>query len=250
MAFGIKSGVWLAVALGIAVAAPQALAGPPFVTDDPEPVPLGHWELYLGTTFAHDRDGEGAQAPLVEVNYGALPEVQLHLLTSLNYGRPVGGPAEYGPGDTELGIKWRFFKETDNLPQVGTFPMIEIPTGDEDRGLGNGKAQVFLPIWLQKSWDKWTVYGGGGWEYNPGSGNRNFWRTGVVVQREVIEEKLIIGGEIFHFTADTRDGDPRTAVNLGGIYNLDEHKHLLVSVGRDIQGSNLVSVYLAFQLTF
>jgi hypothetical protein len=66
----------------------------------------------------------------------------------------------------------------------------------------------------------------------------------------VIEEKLIIGGEVFYFTADTRDGEPRTAVNLGGIYNVDEHKHLLVSVGRDIQGSNLVSVYVAFQLTF
>jgi hypothetical protein len=235
----------------MAFATMSAWAGPPFITDDPEPVPLGHWEIYLGGTFAHDRgEGDGAQAPLVEVNYGAFPEIQLHLLTSLNYTRPTGGPAEYGPGDTELGLKWRFIKETDHFPQVGTFPMIELPTGDEDRGLGNGKAQVFIPIWLQKSWDKWTIYGGGGWEYNPGDDKRNFWRTGVVLQKEVIEEKLIVGGEIFYFTADARDANARTGFNLGAVYNFDEHKHLLLSVGRDIQGPNLISLYVAFQLTF
>src|SRR4051812_20706803 len=109
-------------AVGLATLPTATWAGPPFVTDDPEPGPLGHWGLYLGTAFTHDRDGDAAQGPLVEANYGAFPEVQLHLLTSLNYARPTGGPAEYGPGDTELGVKWRFIKETDQLPQVGTFP--------------------------------------------------------------------------------------------------------------------------------
>ena len=36
-----------------------ALAGPPFVTDDPEPVPLHSWELYLASVSADDPSGWG-----------------------------------------------------------------------------------------------------------------------------------------------------------------------------------------------
>jgi len=37
---------------------------------------------------------------------------------------------------------------------------------------------------------------------------------------------------------------------LGGYYNFDEHRHLLFSAGRDIDGPIRVQCYLAFQLTF
>ncbi len=33
-------------AAGLLMLSRPALAGPPFVTDDPEPVELGHWEVY------------------------------------------------------------------------------------------------------------------------------------------------------------------------------------------------------------
>ena len=48
------------------------------------------------------------------------------------------------------------------MPQVGIFPLLEVPTAAQE-GLGNGHATAFLPLWLQKSWGKWTVYGGGGY---------------------------------------------------------------------------------------
>ena len=33
---------------------PLALAGPPFITDDPEPVDPGHWEVYAFSAGAVD----------------------------------------------------------------------------------------------------------------------------------------------------------------------------------------------------
>ena len=48
--------------------------------DDPEPVDFQHWEVYLAGAYAHERDGDSAAAPMVEVNYGALPELQLHVV--------------------------------------------------------------------------------------------------------------------------------------------------------------------------
>ena len=55
--------------------------------------------------------------------------------------RKVKPPIGYG--DTEVGIKYRLLDQTDTLPMIGVFPLVEIPTGDEDKGLGNGKAQYF-----------------------------------------------------------------------------------------------------------
>lgn len=245
---------WVASAVALLLGpgrAPPAWGGPPFVTDDPEPVPLYHWEVYLGGSFSRDRGGESALAPMVEVNYGPLPDVQLHLIAPCAYDHPTGAGGHVGYGDTELGVKYRPIHETESLPQIGVFPLVELPTGDSDRGLGNGKAQFFFPVWLQKSWDddKWTTYGGGGYWVNLGDGNKDFWRVGWELQRKVTDN-LTIGGEIFFESKDTEDGEDHTAFNIGAIYDFDEHRHLLISAGRDIDGPVRFTTYIALQFTF
>lgn len=223
--------------------------GPPFLTDDPEPVEHRHWEVYLATLYANSRDATSGTAPHLEVNYGILTDLQLHLIVPLAYNHPKGGATSYGPGDTEFGVKYRFFHETENLPQAGIFPLVEIPTGDSDRGLGSGHVPMFLPLWLQKSWGEWTTYGGGGYWINPGGGNRNFWQLGWLGQRE-ITKALTLGAEIFHFSRDSDAGRDRTGYNVGGIFNLSEEHHILFSAGSDIAGNNRLSAYAGYQLTF
>jgi hypothetical protein len=114
----------------------EAKAGPPYVTDDPEPVAHLHWELYLATHHELTSDGATGTAPHVEINFGAAPNLQLHLIAPLAYSRPSGGPATYGPGDVELGAKLRLIQESKRIPMVGTFPLLELPVGSEARGLG------------------------------------------------------------------------------------------------------------------
>jgi hypothetical protein len=46
-----------------------AFAGPPFRTDDPEPVEYKHWELYLASQGSFDHDEGSLTAPHVEINY-------------------------------------------------------------------------------------------------------------------------------------------------------------------------------------
>lgn len=52
-----------------------ASAGPPFVTDDPEPVEHDHWEIYLASQDQHDSNGWTGTAPHLEVNYGAIKDL-------------------------------------------------------------------------------------------------------------------------------------------------------------------------------
>ena len=246
-------------ALAALMTAAPAWAGPPFITDDPEPVDLGHWEVYAFSAGAIGPGDASGVGPSVEINYGAAPNLQLHAIANLAYDAPAGGPDRMGVGDTELGAKYRFITphKDDWWPQVGGFPLLEIPTGDARRGLGAGYVQAFLPVWVQQDFGKWTTYGGGGYWINPGPGNRNYWFTGWLLQRQVTD-KLALGGEIFHQTSSMVGRGGSTGFNLGGQYDFTEHYHLLFSAG---QGGLLYAVdaaavthpvtyYLGFQWTF
>jgi hypothetical protein len=226
-----------------------ALAGPPFFTDDPEPAPYRHWEGYIATQYRRDQDGLAFTAPHFEVNYGVYPNLMLHLIAPFLRVKPGGEPSLYGYGDTELGLKFRFVQESGLRPMVGTFPLVELPTGDKDKGLGNGKAQVFLPVWLQKSRGPWTSYGGGGYEINPGPENKDFWVVGAQAQREIFQG-WALGAEAFHKTADQEGGESSTGFGIGAMVNFSETHHLLLSAGHDLQGPNRFSSYIAYQITF
>lgn len=224
-------------------------AGPPFVTDDPVPTDYQHWEVDFFSTYNRTDDSTGGALPALEVDYGLLPDLQLHLITPAAYGRETGGHAEYGYGDTEIGAKYRFIHEKNWVPDVAIFPLVELPTGDEQRGLGNGKAQIFIPVWLQKTFGPWTTFGGGGFWHNPGDENRDFWLVGWELQRD-FGKHLTVGGELYHATSSASGENGHTAFNLGGFWNLDEHRHVLFSFGRDIDGPTRFACYLGLQLTF
>jgi hypothetical protein len=229
------------------------LAGPPFITDDPEPVDYGHWEVYGFSTATQTRDDTGGTLAGVELNYGAAPNLQLHMIVPLAFDSPNGGSTQIGAGDVELGAKYRFVDPglDDWFPQVGVFPLVEVPTGDAQSGLGSGHMREFLPVWIQKDFGKWTTYGGGGYWINPGTGNRNYWFAGWLLQRQVTDN-LALGGELFHQTPSTIDGKDSTGFDLGGVYDFTEHYHLLFSAGRGLQNAtatNELSYYFGFQWT-
>ena len=237
----------------------HAAAGPPFVTDDPEPVPYQHFEFYnlsLGTAVRGDTTGEG---PAWEYNYGIIPNGQFHIIAPLTFDSQVGA---YGYGDTELGFKYRFIDEDKNSsrPMVGIYPLLELPTGDEKRALGAGYVRAYFPLWLQKSFGDWTTYGGGGYWINQGGGtvNRDYWFFGWLLQKQVTKQ-LAIGAEIYHQTSTVSFGEtnpiytqPTTGFNIGAIYDFDDDHHLLVSVGTGLQNAPMTNEfdwYLAYQIT-
>jgi hypothetical protein len=226
----------------------KAFAGPPYITDDPEPVEYQHWEVYLASIFAKQPDAWTSTAPHLEVNYGPIPNVQLHVIAPLSLYVPSKGPSGYGYGVTELGIKFRFVQESDWLPQIGTFPLLEVPS-ESKRNLGSGDLQSFLPIWLQKSTGKWTAYGGGGYWINPGSQNRDWWFSGIVIQRQVLPS-LAPGLEIFHGTSQQAGQSAQTGFNLGMVWDLSDIQHIMFSAGPAFGGPNQLQGYFAYQLTF
>jgi len=233
------------------VAAP-AVAGPPYVTDDPDPTDYRHWEIYA-PGFTYTNAGWGrvyASLPFAEFNYGALPNIQVSVaftqtderLPRTNIGASsdhLPGTSTYAYNDTSFGIKYRFVQETAGRPQISFYPSVDIPaTG--------GHAVLFLPVWLQKTTGPWTAFGGGGVYVNPGPVNRDYSFVGGALTR-TISSATSIGAELFHQGADTIGGSDTTGANLGLVSQVGAYHALLFSFGRSLAGPPTFSAYAAYE---
>lgn len=251
-----------AATLSALVLSSPAVAGPPFITDDPEPVDYQHAEINFFSQATATRSGTSGIMPGIDANYGLAPDWQIHMTAQMAYNETDGRhelfgehhSTPYGLGDTELGVKYRFLHEDEDgwLPQIAIYPLVELPTGNAHQNLGAGYMQEFIPLWAEKNFGKWTTYGGGGYWINPGTGNQNYWFTGWVLQRKITDD-LTLGGEVFHQTANKIGGFDTTGFNVGGTYDFTDNYHLLFSAGQGLQNANStnqLSYYLALQWTF
>jgi hypothetical protein len=230
----------------IVAASTTVVAGPPFQTDDPEPVRWRHYEAYLFGTFVRSPGVGSWTVPAMEFNVGAAPNLQLHLVIPGSYITPGGS---YGLGDIELGAKYRFVQETARRPQVGIFPMIEVPTGNSGLGLGNGRLWARLPVWIQKSYGPWTTYGGAGYQINHAPGMKNSLFAGWLVQRQ-LTKRLVLGSEVYHQAAQMVGGRQATFVDPGGYFNVRDNLSLLFMIGHTVSGEQRAIGYLGLYYTW
>lgn len=148
-----------------------AQAGPPFLTDDPEPTDTGHWEIYGPFLEAEGAGADFEGAVGAEINYGAAEDLQLTAGLPLAYTRDGSG-WNWGAGDLELSAKYRFYNDEEAGLQIAFFPGVTVPTASD--GMGATKVSALLPVWAQKDFGPWSVFGGGGYAINPGRGNRDY----------------------------------------------------------------------------
>ncbi len=223
-------------------------AGPPFNTDDPEPVEYKHWEYYISSINTFETNNFSGTLPHFEVNYGLVPDVQVHFLAPLNYNysnKPASS-FKYEYATTELGFKYRFVHETDNLPQIGIFPLIEVPTIHSSDF--ENYTKIYLPIWIQKSYGNFCTYGGGGYWININSESKNQLYLGWLAQYD-FSKHLTLGGEVFHLSPEFAGTKSLNAINLGGFINVTENLHFLFSVGRSLDNSNVYIGYFGILYT-
>jgi hypothetical protein len=240
----------------------SAQAGPPFQTDDPTPVDLGHYEAYVFGTVDGTPVEIDSAGPAFEFNWGAIPNVQLHAILPLGAARPLNNPvylpsgtgsSAFGLTDMELGVKYGFIKQTKRRPQIGPFPMFEIPTGSSTRGLGVGKVWYKLPIWIEKEFGPWSLCGGLGYAVVPQTQYRNYLYGGYLVKKE-INKKLELSAEVFSHareglaTAQTRSS---TMVDAGGCYHFKSPGlQLLFAYGHSVAGQTENYGYLGLYKTW
>jgi hypothetical protein len=245
-----KSAPFLCAALfAVCALVRPAFAGPPFLSDDPEPTEYRHYEIYVFASGTKTRDGEGGAFGL-DFNYGAGPDLQLTLAVPMEYDHPIGTERVTGLGNVELAAKYRFLHQAEFGWDVSVFPRLFLPSGSH--AVGNRHAAFLLPIWVGREWGDWSTFGGGGYVFNRGGGSRDFTLMGWALARQVLPN-LQVGVEIYHQSPDEIGGLATTSVGLGIRYDLNDHFHLLAYGGPGIQNAaqtNQNSWYASGLLTF
>lgn len=231
----------------VALVASVAKAGPPYVTDDPAPTDHHQWENFQFIDFTHAGGSTDGTAGL-DLNYGAAENLQLTLVLPAEFEH--AGETHWQSGEVELAAKYRLLvsQPQSRMPDMAVFPRVFIPTHHQDPA----HLSVLLPVWFGKDQESWSWFGGGGYLINPGAGNRNAWLTGMAMTRS-ISERLQVGVEIYHQTAQTDDDRSFTGVNAGMDYRLSKHWSLLASFGPGIQHAReegQYNGYLAFRAEY
>lgn len=204
-----------------------ALAGPPYLNDDPVPTDTGHWEIYVFT--AGDERGSTLDADSgFDLNFGPVKNVQVSSTLPMSFSHDPSSGWRVATGDVELAVKWRLIDDDKDGVSAAVFPRAFLPTS----GLKSHKRTHFLlPIWIEKDFAGGTsIFGGGGYEINPGPANRDFWQGGLAITHD-LNKKLSLGAEIAWQGSDTIGGAAQTSAGIGSIFKLSDHYALLFSGG-------------------
>jgi hypothetical protein len=226
-----------------------AHAGPPYISDDPEPTAYQHYEIYAYTDGTTERGATAGEAG-IDFNYGAAPDLQLTAVAPIGYESPADMPATTGLGNVQFAAKYRFLHQDGFGFDVSVFPRVFLPSGSPYAGTRH--ASLFLPVWVGRDWEKWSMFGGGGCTLNRNGASRNFCQVGWVLARQVLPD-LQFGAEIVHQTADEKAGNQTTGIGAGIIYDLSDTYHLMSYVGPGIQNAarnDECAWYAAVQFTF
>src|ERR1700691_1221355 len=148
-----------------------AAAGPPYVTDDPEPTDYQHFEIYAFTDGTAAHDGRAGDMG-IDFNYGGAPVLKLSPTIALSYVEPEPGNIVWAVGNIEFGAKYRFLHQDEFGWDVSAYPQVFLPSASTR--LGEPHASVFLPIWMQKDWGNWSAFGGGGCTLGSGNGSEDW----------------------------------------------------------------------------
>jgi hypothetical protein len=107
--------------------APAALAGPRYVSDDPEPTDYKLFEIYTFTNGTAARGDIGGETG-IDFNYGAAPDLQLTATLPAAFDRPAASRTDFGLGNIEIAAKCRFLHQDTFGLDVSFFPRMFLPS--------------------------------------------------------------------------------------------------------------------------
>jgi hypothetical protein len=217
-----------------------ARAGPPFITDDPEPTTLHHWEIYAYAGGSHESAGRSLDTGL-DLNYGGFKDVQLTAVLPLH--TETGAPLD--TGDVQMAAKFKLIHQDGGfLPlDVTFFPRAFLPTGR-----GSTRAQILLPVWVAHEAGRWQFFGGGGYTLNPGPEQRNYWVQGAAALRQM-RAGWQLGIEEYHQGATAQGERAVTGLNLGTLIHIRGPVSLIGSAGQALnRRQSVFYVALKFDL--
>jgi len=224
----------------LVMAPPAAWAALPLITDDTYTQGMGKSQLEVGAAYNGYNSTEGSiannETDLVifsTLTYGITNSVDvfIDLFYIWSHVQTEGSNVTAdGISDTILGVKWRLF-EKDRL-SFAVKPVVIIPTGNEDEGLGGGRIDYGAYFVLTKEYDPWAIHANLGYVRNENEiDQRNdLWQASLATTYEMVKD-LKLCADIGAITNKDKTSEvERSYLLVGLIYSAQENVDISLGV--------------------
>lgn len=223
----------LAVALG--------QGGPPYYTNDPGTPGNHNWEINLGYMPFFYRGQSVSHTPDVDINFGIGDRIQL---TYENAWLRVQNPfskTEYGLGQSNPGVKWRFYDAGEGRLGISMFPQLFLnnPNDAVHRGITPASETFLLPFeFTDKIGPVDVDYEIG---YQVVHKGPNGWLTGLVVGHDFTPK---LEGDVEFYNQGTfHPSENQPTFDVGGRYKIHKPVILLFMAGRSLEPARSQQAY-------
>lgn len=180
-------------------------AAHPLITDDTGTQGKGKFQLEAQSEFVFDKFKEDAVEIKTTVGqlqgvltYGILENLDLVLTVPYVWAKVkedgLTAYDERGISDLSFEAKWRFWELQDSSLSFALKPTITIPTGDDKKGLGSGRATYGITFITTKEFKPLALHLNLGYTYNDNKldERKDLWKLSTALEAEVIKDLKLV----------------------------------------------------------
>jgi hypothetical protein len=224
---------WIFLWVVSASNAALAQGGPPFYTNDPGTPGNKNWEINFGYMPFLYTDLAITHTPDVDINFGLGERIQLTYEDAWLRVHDPSGPAKYGMGQDQLGVKWRFYDTGEDGTAFSVFPQLSVnnPNHAVQRGITPAGASLIIPLEFRHRFGPVDVNLEGG--YNLVHLGPDGWLTGLVVGHD-FSKRLELDAE-FYASGTFHPVFAQPTLDVGARYKMRPPFILLLMAGRGVE---------------
>jgi hypothetical protein len=214
-------------------AAAFAQGGPPYYTNDPGTPGNLNWEINLGYMPFLFSDQSVSHTPDLDINFGIGDRIQLTYENAWLRVRNPSSTTKFGLGQSNPGVKWRFYDAGESGLAISTFPQLFLNNANDAvrRGITPASESFLLPVEFSKKFGPVDVNWEVGYQfvYKGADG----WLGGLVIGHD-FTSKLEMDVE-FYSQGAFHPSSNQPTLELGARYKIHRPVILLLMAGRSLE---------------
>lgn len=223
------------VLLLLASAVVFAQGGPPYYTNDPGTPGNLNWEINVGYMPFFYSNQSVSHTPDLDINFGVGDRIQLTYENAWLRVQNPSSSTKYGLGQSNPGVKWRFYDGGEESLSISTFPQFFLnnPNDAVRRGITPASQTFLLPFEFTKKLGPVDVdYEIG---YESVHKGPNGWLTGLVVGHDFTPK---LEGDVEFYNQGTfHPSGNQPTIDFGGRYKIHRPVILLFMAGRSLEAA-------------
>jgi len=218
-----------------------AQGGPPYYTNDPGTPGNLNWEINLGYMPFYFSGQSVSHTPDVDINFGIGDRIQLTYENAWLRVQNPGGAPKFGLGQSNPGVKWRFYDDGEGGLSVSVFPQFFLnnPNNAVARGITAPSNTFLLPVEFSRKFGPVDVNYEIGYQFV--RKGPDGWISGLVIGHEFTDkfemDLELYGQGTFH------PSESQPTIDIGARYKLHRPVILLLMAGRGLEAARANQPY-------